>query len=187
MLERGNDTDTFSHFPTREYRVVVDPACITDLLREKQAALHFLVDLRKLPDPVEVSLVLPAYAAQGSSITIPAQLGHLFIQLDTPPREWTFRLDKMFYAEGAVALSGDTAEARRIMSLLTLADSIQADCILTRSALLEETRYALYQHHLIVPLLLSELDDWVEVVARGHGIFWSTRNPERRLTFDTYY
>ncbi len=187
MLERGNDTNTFSHFPTRKYRVVIDPDCFADLLAKHQAALQLVVDLRQLPDPVEVALVLPAYAAQGSNVTVPARLEGLFIQLSVPPREWSFRPDKMLYAEASTALSQDTDDARRIMSLLTLADSIQADCILSRSALLGETRYGLYQHHLIVPLLLSELDDWVEIIAHGHGAFWSTRILERRLPFDTYY
>lgn len=187
MLERGDDTNTFSHFPTREYRVIIDPDCFTDLLHGNQATLGLLADLRRLPDPIEVTLVLPVYAAPGSSITVPAELGDLFMQLDAPPREWAFQLADMLPGEASAALSQDTAETRRVMSLLTLADSIQADCILTRSALLKETRYALYQHHLIVPLLLSELDDWAEIVAHGHGVFWSTRNPERRLTFDAYY
>ncbi len=187
MLERGNDTNTFSHFPTRKYRVVIDPDCLAELLREKQAALQLLADLYTLPDPVEVSLVLPVYAGQGSSISIPALLENLLVQLNAPPREWVFQLDKMLYAEASAALSQDTAEAHRIMTLLTLADSIQADCILTRSPVLEKTRYALYQHHLIVPLLLSEFDDWVEIIAHGHGAFCSIRISERRLTFDTYY
>lgn len=187
VLERGNQINTFSHFPTRKYRVIIDPECLTDLLNQKQAALLLISHLRQAPDPVEVTLVLPVYAAQGYGTAVPDQLEHLFIRLAVPPRDWLFQLDKMLYAEAATALSQDTDEAHRIMSLLTLADSIQADCILTRSALLEETRYALYQHHLIVPILLSELDDWAEFIAHGHGIFWSTRTSERRLTFDTYY
>lgn len=187
MLERENDTNILGHFATRQYRVIVDPDCLADLLHGKQAALRLLADLRKLPDPIEVALVLPVYAAQDSGITVPTQLEGLFTILDAPPREWTFRLDKMIHAEASAALTQDTAEARRIMSLLTLADSVQADCILTRSVLLEETRYTLYQHHLIVPLLLSELDDWVEIIAHEHGVFWSTRHPERRLPFDNYY
>lgn len=187
MLERGDDTNTFGHFPTRQYRVVMDPDCVTDLHTKHQGALRLIDDLRKLNDPVEIGLVLPAYAAEGCNITLPARSEDLFMQLSTPPREWSFQLDKMLYAEASAALSQQTAEARRIMTLLTLADSVQADCIVTRSALLETTRYALYQHHLIVPVLLDELNGWVEIIAHGHGAFWSTHIAERRLTFDGYY
>lgn len=188
MLERGDPTNTFSHFPTRCYRLIVDPGCLMFLQGVGyQPVLDFVSDLRALPDPVEIQIVIPAYLIKSDDQQFVGPLKQIGIMLGQPPKERSFRLDPMMPKDTAATLSKNGTERCQVSDLLALADSIQADGIVTCSTILEDARYPLYQHHLIRVVPANELGDLVEIIGHGHSVFWSVGNPERRLTFDVYY
>jgi hypothetical protein len=121
-----------------------------------------------------------ATASQTTSLSPPFVL----LQNISPP---LFELDSHLPSEVREQLLANTAEANRCASLLSLADVIQADGIVTADEILITARYPLYQRHRIRVIPLNELGDTVEVFAHGHSVFWSCTNEDRYMIFDQFY
>ncbi len=143
--------------------------------------------LRELEPPVAVHLVFPSYLASSEQLA--------YANADRLPLTW-------FSDEAtvpAVVLSRDLPRGLREriergvegecrgLRLLSLAEHVQADGILTAIPGLLEARYELLSHHKLRIVRPQDLADFVEVCGRGHGVACSVRHTQMSLSPDVLY
>ena len=174
--------------PTRDFGLVVDPYALSDVVALNNGGLvRLLLELRRLPMPVNIHLIVPAYlvdsevaeivrAARGAielvrdeSLVLPLKLSR---EMRRSLRE---RIERG--AEGAC----------RGLRLLALAESLKADGIVTTLPSLIEARFPLRRHHKFLIVNPSELVDFVAVCARGHSVFCTARLTPTYLPPDVFY
>jgi hypothetical protein len=182
----GTPQNTFAFIPTREIILAIDPQCVPVLVDPMHMQeLRLVSDLRHMEVPITISLLLPCQLttpeiiAQASNITA--------LSLITDRVALTFKLKNDFPSKFSEPLLANTEDSNRTLSLLGLADAIQADGIVTNEQVLLDARYALYQYHSVRIIPLAEFGDFVEIFAHGHSVFWPATTAIRKVTFDVFY
>lgn len=174
--------------PTRIFDLVLDPYCLHELLMPGvRGAIQLVGDLMGFDPPVTFRLVFPGYLATGSQQQL-SERGRIPVVLF--PDE-----DQV----SAVALSrgigrrvrerierGAEGECRGLR-LLSLAEHLKADGIVTALPSLVDARYNLLRHHKFRIVLPAELPDFVEICARGLGVPCSSTLARRWLPPDLLY
>ena len=158
----GSSRNTFALMPIRELSLLLDPSCLP--YSNYAHVIRLVSDLRTIDSPITIKLLIPnelldqAAAAQTTGLSPP-----FFLLPDISPSPFNF--DSDISSDVRDAILTNTADATRCLGLLSVADAIQADGIVTADELLIEARYQLYQHHRIRVIPLNEFGDTVEVFA----------------------
>jgi hypothetical protein len=148
--------------------------------------IRLIRDLRMIEPPVTVQLFVPFDLVDQGMASQTRELSAPFVLLEkisSPP----FEVDIHIPSDVRESLLAKNAQANRCLNLLSVAEAVQADGIVTDDELLINARYPLYQWHLIRVIPLPELGDTVEVFAHGHSVFWSATNQDRYMIFDQFY
>jgi hypothetical protein len=186
-LKKDTRSNTFAFTPSREFLVVIDPRCIQLLLdTEYLQVLRLVQRLRLVDPPVTIHLLV---AKQLMDLTLEPIVDKLTPPLSktTPGKVPSFTPHNDIPQQHREYLLADSDESHRNLSLLALADTIQADGIVTNITKLIDARYVLSQYHRIRIIPLSEFGDTVEILAHGHFIFLSSSALDKYVTFDLFY
>jgi len=188
MSVQGMSANTVALLPTRQFTFVLDPECVPLILKQPYPAiLSLITDLKQIDPPVQIHLILPAYLATPTIGSLLEKLSYITKQIPAPKDALLFKPDGSVPEEIRRQLLDSSEESKRAISLLALAETIQADGILTRSDVLVEGRYVIYQHHRIRIIPLNEFADLVEICAHGFSIFWSASRSDRYFTLGVFY
>ena len=184
-MDREAPGNTFATFPTHHFNFALDPSCIFSI-SSTDPIFSLVEDLKNIEHSVYINFLFPAFLANQKEIK---QLSKLSIRLKPLNQSVTttaINLEKSIQKE-INEKHRDSQEVTNALDLLTLAEFLQVDGIITESEILKTHRYQFYQHHRIRIIPLPELADLVEIIAHGYSAFWSTTNPERRWNSDVYY
>jgi hypothetical protein len=162
--------------PTRDFILVLDPHSAEDLLhRPMSGAVTLSAALEQLDPPINVRLVLPGYLATRSQLEIAdrlrvgrggAPLGIFADETAVPTLTLSRDLRRPIRERIQRGAEGDC----RALRLLSLAHFLKADGIVTTIPSLLQPRYGLLHHHKCRLVPPTELADFVEICARGHGV-----------------
>lgn len=173
-IRDGLRSQLWNLFPKRDFRLLVDPSCLSQFLDpERSKILQLIVDLSTLSSPIHVQLLTTEKPPWNEPLFeliegIPSDI-YVPVRLDEDdPRSRL--LEPSAKHEGA---------------LCVLAARERVDGIVTVSAVLLAARYALTQD-LINIISVDELGDFVEICAHGHNVFWSVSH-SCALNQDVYY
>lgn len=180
----GSPGNTFALMPTREVGLLVDPLCLP--YSSYAHVIRLVQDLRTIDPPITIQLHVPIELLDQSAASQMTKLPSIFswVPQMNPP---LFKLSTDIQPDVRGPLLATTTEATRCSQLLSIADAIQADGIVTADELLSNARYPLYQWHRIRIIPLQDLGDLVEVFAHGHSVFWSCTNEDRYMISDLFY
>src|SRR5262245_27224512 len=186
---RATPGDTYSTYPTRDFKFVIDPPCLNRLIQwPYRGVANLIADLRHLDAlGVRLDLLLPSYLSDAPRREPPTILACAMQSIPTDEGVFQFTPHDTLSEASRELLSGDGDDARRARALLALTEASQSDGVVTENRVLVEAWWQLYQHHRIRIVPLGEFGDTVEVCAHGHGIFWSATDAVRLLNFDLYY
>jgi hypothetical protein len=184
----GTSGNTIAAFPTRDFTFILDPPLVEALVKFPHRGVAALIrDLRTLPNGVRITLLYPSYLAQFPERGTPSYLADCISIVSSADGVPPFNLSSTVGPKTRRALNDRAVEATRARGLLALAEVRQADGVVSSLPVLVDSRHALYQHHRIRVIPLSELGAVLEVCAHGHGIFWSATEYTRNLSLDLYY
>lgn len=163
--------------PTRTLTVVIDPYCLDDTPAKARllAAIVLVEDLSELDPPVTIQLVFPAYLASESQLSsirtdiLPFTV--FFDEATVPPLVLSRDIRRGLRAPIERGAEGEC----RGLRLLSLAQHLKADGIVTTIPSLLQARYDLLGHHKFRIVPPEDLGDFVEVCGRGHGVPCSAR------------
>lgn len=181
--------NVLSTFPTRKFNFILDPTLFVPLRETTyRKALDLVLDLKSGPESVDIYILTPLYLLDTDVEVIKREIGPpLYSIVNRPKNLKAFKLDADLPQTHRLNLLEDNKEAKKSLSLLALAEYLQADGVITATSPLIEARYSIYQHHRIRIIPLNELSDIIEICAHGHSIFWSASNPDRTLNVDSFY
>lgn len=158
--------------PTRTFVVIVDPGFLEagPLRSGLREAMKLVAALANLEPAVTIQLVLPAYLADERQLStvIDEDLPITFRFDEGPVRPVTLSRRVSRRARERIERGADD-ECRGIR-LLSLADHVNADAILTEIRSLVDARYELLSFHKFRIVPPGEFSDFVEVCGRGHGV-----------------
>ena len=174
--------------PTRDFVLVVDPYTLNDVLALNNGGLvRLALELKRLPMPVNINLVLPAYLLEPEvAETVRAARAALDLVRDesiVPPLMLSREIGRRHRERIERGAEGEC----RGLRLLALAEYLKADGIVTTIPSLVEARYPLRRHHAFRILSPTELLDFVEVCSRGHSVFCTARPAPMYLPPDVFY
>lgn len=188
MFKRGAPGNTFATFHARDFGFVIDPKCVSILsAKPYNAILNLIADLGSLDPAIVIKIYYPSYLADPALLSLVQNMKPILIQVANPESLPPFSLDRSIPKEMYDKLTESTQESNKALALLSLADALQSEGIITQDEILLKARYSIYQHHRILIIPLDEFGDCVEVFAHGHSVFWSASKPERYLTMDVFY
>lgn len=177
LITKGVRNYLMQVFPKRTFDLLVDSRCIDQLLSPAyRNLLQLLVDLRQLNPPIEIRFLVNGRNDLPEPFIEISLEGESLIEyspinpLDQDPR---------------AKFLEDSDLANRLRNLCALAIHTRADGLVTSDPTLLEARYPL-AHDLINLLPMSELEDFVEVCAHGHNVFWSA-SYSNAIYQDVYY
>ena len=187
-FEKDTSANTFSHFPTRCLKLVVDPKCVL-LLREWPyiGVFQLIRDLKDAIPQLDINVIVPSYLTDTPIQNIAGEVKQFIKFIDKPSESMTFEPAKEMHKDDRNSLMNSGGKSERVLNLLALADEVQADALITTADILLCTRYPIYHHHCINVIPLDEFADVVEVFAHGHLIFWSASNYVRLLRVEIFY
>ena len=136
---------------------------------------------------VNITLVYPDYLAEHLNIERPSLLEDHVAVVPTAEGIPPIEVSQEVPGRWRKRLKQQRPEATTALALLALAEAVQADGVVTESALLVPARYPLYQHHRVRIVPPAEFGDVLECAAHGHGLFWSATEPSRGYSQDNYY
>jgi len=177
-----------AHVPTRTFTVVVDPYSLDVLAHDRRLLYAFaLVDtLADFAPPITIQLVFPAYLATASQL---ASVEGYFLP-------FTLFSDEVSVPQVALSrhipgrlrgrIERGAEDECRSLRLLSLAEHLKADGILTESPALLDARYELLVRHKFRIIPLREFADFIEVCGRGHGVPCSVV-PAHDIPWDLLY
>lgn len=180
MFKQKAKTTTLLNVPTHQLLIVLDPRCVPSLLEKHLSTIKMIAALKQTEPKLEINMLVPIYLADYTTLTTVRIMKSVFHKITKPPPD--FQPDKLIPKEDLGHLQGDDHS----LSLLSLADAVKADGIVTLSEVLIRTRHSVYQYHRIRIIPLDEFDDVIEAFAHGHSIFWSVSLPIP-LTVDALY
>lgn len=186
MRQIPSDTTAF---PTRQFNFILDPKHLEDLRTALFREIFiFIQDLKNIAPPIDIQISLPTYLADESAVRIEStNYDQCLNYIDRRERFSDFVLDELIQEDIRNELNKRTDSALRILELLALSNALKADGIITNEKLLIEGRYSIYQYHRIRIIPVDEFADIVEIIAHGHGIFWSVASTIDRLNLDLFY
>jgi hypothetical protein len=164
-------------FPKRNFDLLIDPECIDQLLSSSHTALfQLLLDLRRLNPPIDIRfLVNERNGLPEPFVEVPLGGTDLIEYSPTNP------LDD----DPRAKLMEDTDLSDRQRKLCALAIQTKPDGVVTSDQGLLDARYPLLHDRInLVPM--DELEDFVEICAHGHSIFWSASYSDA-IYQDVYY
>jgi len=176
--------------PTRDFLFVVDPLCFDALSRPYDWVALLIRDLLDLGEVgVRVVLLLPTYlsATVQDEDDLPRDLADSVTLHTDAGSVPAYQPVKRMSPTATAALLADTSDAHRARVLVALAELTQADGVVTTNRILVEQRWPLYQYHRVRVTPFAEFGDVVEWCARGHALFWSSRDPVRQIPSSLYY
>ena len=177
LISEGLRNYLMQVFPKRNFDLLIDPGCIDQLLSSSHTAIfQLLLDLRQLNPPIDIRFSVN----QKHGLPEPFEEVHLegvnLIEY-TPTNPLN--------DDPRAKLMEDTDLADRQRKLCTLAIQTKADGVVTSDQGLLEARYPLLHDRInLVPM--DELEDFVEICAHGHNIFWSASYSDA-IYQDVYY
>jgi hypothetical protein len=184
VVTTGSPRNTFATMPSREIGLLLDPACIP--YSSYAHVIRLICDLRSIEPPITIQLLVPCELLDQATAALARDLHNPFLLRKDISRS-PFKLDTRIPSGVREPLLKNSVEVNLCLGLLSVAEAVQADGIITNDELLINARYPLYQYHRIRVIPLRELDDTVEVFAHGHSVFWSSTNEDRYMIFDLFY
>lgn len=179
--------------PTRDFILALDPHSADDLLPYPlSGAVMLAAALTQLDPPINIRFVLPGYLATSVHLDVAehllveirgAPLSILADETTVPALQLSRDLRRSIRERIERGAEGDC----RALRLLNLAHHLKADGIVTTIPSLVEARYLLLHHHKCRIVLPTELPDFVEVCARGHGVSCSATVAPTWLAPDILY
>jgi len=179
--------------PTRDFILALDPHSAEDLLPYPlSGAVTLAAALAQLDPPINIRFVLPGYLATRVQLDVAqhllverrsAPLSILADETTVPALQLSRDLRRPIRERIERGAEGDCRAHR----LLGLAHHLKADGIVTTVPSLVEARYVLRHHHKCRIVLPTELPDFVEVCARGHGVSCSATLAPTWLAPDILY
>ena len=177
LISHGLRNYLMQVFPKRKFDLLVDPRCIDQLLSPAYTnLLQLLVDLRQLNPPIDIRFLVNGRNDLPEPFIEVSLEGEDLIEyspinpLDEDPR---------------ARLLEESLLANQQRNLCALAIHAKSDGVVTADPILLEARYPL-AHDLINLLPMNELEDFVEVCAHGHNVFWSA-SYSNAIYQDVYY
>ncbi len=164
-------------FPKRNFDLLVDFRCIDQLLSPAyRNLLQLLLDLRQLNPPIDIRFLVNGRNDLPEPFIEISLEGEDLIEyspinpLDEDPR---------------TKLLEESVLANQQRNICAWAIHTKSDGVVTSDPILLEARYPL-AHDLINLLPMNELEDFVEVCAHGHNVFWSA-SYSNAIYQDVYY
>ena len=177
LITKGLRNYVMQVFPKRTFDLLIDPGCMDRFLSSSHTDLfQLLLDLRQLNPPINIRFLvnerngLPepfAEAPIGGTDLIEYSPTN---PLDNDPR---------------AKVMEETALADCQRKLCALAIQTKADGVVTSDQGLLDARYPLL-HDRINLMPMDELEDFVEICAHGHNVFWSA-SYSSAIYQDVYY
>lgn len=186
--ERGTPGNTFATFPARQFQFILDPYCLLNIDHTYCKSVFDLIHDLKLAEPkIDIHVLLPAYLASDEVLCQINRMNLGLHQIDEPNPTPNIDLESSILKDIQDKFKEKKGETNHALALLALSDLLQADGIITKSDILIDRQYAIYQYHRIKIIHSDEFADTVEVIAHGNSVFWSVLSPERKLNFDLFY
>lgn len=183
-----SDSFVASILPTRHLSIILDPDDLSILDTPYFTdIIGLIVWLGKCNPAIEIKLLIPQYLRSTPSENSTLQINPPLYKWEPSEEIHQFSLGTTLKGKKRKALLATGNKATHCRTLLSLANSYKVDGILTQSHLLKNSRYEIYQDHMIRIIPLEELDDVVEIFAHGHGHFRSAHLKEIMPIFDIFY
>jgi len=188
QLFKGPILVTNPTLPTRELTILVDPRYLSHFRSpELINALQLAIDLHRSATPLGITLLVPLKSGSTQTENNILTLSLPFKRVHVQATPYEFVPGQTVKGKKRKALLGNDEEASHCRMLLSIAESLKVDGIVTEAVPLLESRYPIYQDHLIRIVPLHEFGDLCEIFAHGHSIFWSSTDRNRIYTFDLFY
>ena len=172
---------------TREFAFVVDPRCLERISAYSPAPfLEAVARLTASQPSVKIQLASPSFFDPEDSRRI-AQYGSSIRGIPAPIGDGKFHVSKSLSNKQRKLLSAAKEGGQRALALLALAESTQADGVVSDAPELLAARYALLAHHRIRVIPLEEFPRWIEVCGIGHSTFVSAVDPYVDIPPDMFY
>src|SRR2546422_6415962 len=160
LFEHGPPANTMATLPTRTFRFVIDPPLLTRIAMYPLRGIGSLIrDLGSAQHGVNITLVYPDYLAEHLNIEPPSLLEDHVAVVPTAEGIPPIEVSQEVPGRWRKRLKQQRPEATTALALLALAEAVQADGVVTESALLVPARYPLYQHHRVRIVPPAEFGD----------------------------
>ena len=172
---------------TREFAFIIDPRCLERISAYPPAPfLKAVARLTASRPAVKIQLAGPSFFDPEDSRRL-AQYGSFISGISAPIGDGKFHVSKSLSNKQRKLLSAAREGGQRALALLALAESTQADGVVSDAPELLAARYALLAHHRIRVMPLEEFPRWIQVCGIGHSTFVSVVDPYVDIPPDMFY
>ncbi len=172
---------------TREFLFIIDPRCLERISAFPPAPfLDAAARLSEFQPAVKIQLATPSFFKSEDSRLL-LQYRKFISDIAAPLGDGKFYVSKDLSNKYRKLLSAARENGPQALALLALAQSTDADGVVSDARELLEPRYSLLAHHRIRVIPLAEFPRWIEICGIGHSTFVSAVDPHRSIPGELFY